>query len=59
MSCSLPNQHGKAGGCMHTFGERGYVFDTGIHYIGKMMADGINRFLFDQLSDGQVGLEFD
>jgi len=27
--------HDRAGGSMHYFEERGYEFDTGIHYIGK------------------------
>ena len=27
-------QHDKAGGCLHTFSEDGFEFDTGIHYVG-------------------------
>ena len=27
-------QHDQAGGCLHTFFEDGFEFDTGIHYIG-------------------------
>jgi all-trans-retinol 13,14-reductase len=27
-------QHDVAGGCTHTFEDRGYEFDTGLHYIG-------------------------
>ena len=29
-------QHYIAGGCTHTFNERGYEFDTGIHYVGNV-----------------------
>ena len=28
-------QHYVAGGCMHVFEEKGFEFDTGVHYIGK------------------------
>jgi all-trans-retinol 13,14-reductase len=28
-------QHDAAGGCTHTFFEKGYEFDTGLHYIGS------------------------
>jgi hypothetical protein len=26
-------QHDRAGGCLHTFEEGGYEFDTGLHYV--------------------------
>ena len=29
-------QHDQAGGCCHTFIDRGYEFDVGIHYIGEI-----------------------
>lgn len=29
-------QHGKVGGCCHSFRKEGFEFDTGIHYIGEM-----------------------
>ncbi|CAJ0967025.1 unnamed protein product [Ranitomeya imitator] len=29
-------QLGKLGGCCHTFNEKGYEFDVGIHYIGQL-----------------------
>jgi len=28
-------QHYIAGGCIHSFKEHGYEFDSGFHYIGK------------------------
>jgi hypothetical protein len=28
-------QHDQCGGCCHSFTEKGYEFDTGIHYIGE------------------------
>ena len=29
-------QHDQAGGCCHTFIDKGYEFDVGVHYIGGM-----------------------
>ena len=29
-------QHDIAGGCCHTFEDKGFEFDTGVHYIGEM-----------------------
>jgi len=31
----LLEQHDVIGGCTHTFTEKGYEFDTGLHYVGK------------------------
>lgn len=47
-------QHDQAGGCCHAFVEKGYEFDTGIHYIGEMRNNTSVRFLFDQVSNGQL-----
>ncbi|XP_053125727.1 all-trans-retinol 13,14-reductase [Hemicordylus capensis] len=47
-------QHGKAGGCCHTFNDQGFEFDVGIHYIGQMQEDSILRIMIDQLTDGQL-----
>ncbi|XP_048208538.1 all-trans-retinol 13,14-reductase [Perognathus longimembris pacificus] len=47
-------QHTKAGGCCHTFGENGLEFDTGIHYIGQMQEGSIGRFILDQITEGQL-----
>ncbi|KAJ1091606.1 hypothetical protein NDU88_004724 [Pleurodeles waltl] len=46
-------QHTKAGGCCHTFSDKGYEFDVGIHYIGGM-DNGSVRFIMDQLTEGQL-----
>ncbi len=48
-------QHDQAGGCCHTFTEKGFEFDTGIHYVGEMRNNTAFRFLLDQLSNGQLG----
>ncbi|EDV26486.1 uncharacterized protein TRIADDRAFT_22982, partial [Trichoplax adhaerens] len=49
-------QHDQAGGCCHTFYEKGYEFDTGIHYIGQMHSNkSLSKFYLDQCSDGQIG----
>ncbi|XP_017373447.1 all-trans-retinol 13,14-reductase [Cebus imitator] len=47
-------QHTKAGGCCHTFGEKGLEFDTGIHYIGRMEEGSTSRFILDQITEGQL-----
>ena len=47
-------QHDQAGGCLHSFHEKGFEFDTGVHYIGEMRNNTAVRFLFDQITDGQL-----
>ncbi|KAM6202364.1 all-trans-retinol 13,14-reductase [Rhynchocyon petersi] len=47
-------QHTKAGGCCHTFGQDGLEFDTGIHYIGRMQEGSMGRFILDQITEGQL-----
>ncbi|XP_078522857.1 all-trans-retinol 13,14-reductase [Lissotriton helveticus] len=46
-------QHTKAGGCCHTFSDKGYEFDVGIHYIGGIETGSV-RFIMDQLTEGQL-----
>jgi len=47
-------QHDQAGGCCHSFVEKGFEFDTGIHYVGNMHEGSDNKTLLDQLTDGQL-----
>eukprot|EP00578_Thalassiosira_sp_NH16_P029986 CAMPEP_0181080368 /NCGR_PEP_ID=MMETSP1071-20121207/2529_1 /TAXON_ID=35127 /ORGANISM="Thalassiosira sp., Strain NH16" /LENGTH=561 /DNA_ID=CAMNT_0023161839 /DNA_START=80 /DNA_END=1761 /DNA_ORIENTATION=- len=49
-------QHDIAGGNLHTFEEKGYEFDTGLHYIGgKVGVKGSPlRKQFDYITEGQV-----
>ena len=47
----------QAGGCCHTFIDKGYEFDVGIHYIGEMSAGNLTKTLVDQISDGQLEWE--
>jgi all-trans-retinol 13,14-reductase len=47
-------QHDQAGGCCHSFTEKGFEFDTGIHYVGEMRNNTSVKFLFDQVSNGQL-----
>ncbi|KAM4747588.1 all-trans-retinol 13,14-reductase [Rhinophrynus dorsalis] len=47
-------QLGKLGGCCHTFNEKGYEFDVGIHYIGQLNEQSPLRILVDQLTEGQL-----
>ncbi len=47
-------QHDQAGGAFHTFVEKGYEFDTGVHYIGEMNQGSVFRTMYDRLTDGQI-----
>lgn len=47
-------QHDQAGGCCHTFLEKGYEWDVGIHYVGEMGSQTLNKTLTDQITDGQL-----
>lgn len=47
-------QHDQAGGCCHTFIDKKYEFDVGIHYVGEIDHGRYNRVLVDQLTDGQL-----
>lgn len=57
-------QHDRAGGCTHSFVEKGYEFDVGIHYIGEMgvsrkrgkhgVTTASTRRLLDQITGGQL-----
>ncbi|KAF0713011.1 Aste57867_4562 [Aphanomyces stellatus] len=51
-------QHDIAGGNNHTFKEKGYEFDTGLHYIGGYLDNKAvpTRKLFDYISND--GIEF-
>ena len=44
-------QHDQAGGCCHTYIEKGFEFDVGIHYVGDMAEGMFLRTLFDQLTE--------
>ncbi|KAJ7992277.1 hypothetical protein DPEC_G00276850 [Dallia pectoralis] len=50
-------QHDRAGGCCHTFTEKGYEFDVGIHYIGDLLEHKPFRCMLDQLTNGQLQWE--
>ncbi|CAL8274400.1 unnamed protein product [Lota lota] len=47
-------QHDRAGGCCHTFTEKGFEFDVGIHYIGDLMEHKPFRCMLDQMTNGQL-----
>ncbi|CAG5128421.1 unnamed protein product, partial [Candidula unifasciata] len=47
-------QHDQAGGCCHSFVEKGFEFDTGIHYVGDLEEGSVPRVLLDQLTCGQL-----
>ena len=49
-------QHDVAGGCLHSFEDKGYEFDTGLHYVGIMPhKSGPMRLLNDLCEDSPDG----
>ena len=52
-------QHDLAGGNLHTFTDKGYEFDTGVHYIGGQIGQKCAqlRNMLDYTSDGKVEWE--
>eukprot|EP01135_Chromosphaera_perkinsii_P004265 Nk52_evm17s273 gene=Nk52_evmTU17s273 len=47
-------QHDIAGGCCHVFEDKGFEFDTGVHYIGEMNNDKhILAFVMSWLTRGK------
>ena len=49
-------QHDVAGGATHSFAEKGFEFDVGIHYVGMMLTSRWSplRVVFDFVSDGAL-----
>ncbi|KAG5263046.1 hypothetical protein AALO_G00281860 [Alosa alosa] len=47
-------QHDNAGGCCHTFTEKGFEFDVGLHYVGQLHENSLMRIAFDQITEGQL-----
>uniref|UniRef100_A0AAY4CLC5 Amine oxidase domain-containing protein n=1 Tax=Denticeps clupeoides TaxID=299321 RepID=A0AAY4CLC5_9TELE len=47
-------QHDQAGGCCHTYIEKGFEFDVGLHYIGQMHENSLLRIAMDQITEGQM-----
>ncbi|XP_014886823.1 putative all-trans-retinol 13,14-reductase [Poecilia latipinna] len=47
-------QHDQAGGCCHTYIEKGFEFDVGLHYIGQVHENSMLRIAFDQITEGQL-----
>ena len=61
--CLVLEQHDVAGGCTHTFEDRGYEFDTGVHYVGGSVCfEGENktggRILFDTMTERSGGMRW-
>lgn len=52
-------QHDVAGGNLHTFTDKGYEFDTGLHYVGGQVGckQAPLRRQLDYVTDGQVEWE--
>uniref|UniRef100_A0A8C5D219 All-trans-retinol 13,14-reductase-like n=1 Tax=Gouania willdenowi TaxID=441366 RepID=A0A8C5D219_GOUWI len=47
-------QHDQAGGCTHTFNNKGFEFDVGIHYLGQLHDHSLLRVALDQITEGQL-----
>uniref|UniRef100_A0A671URA8 Amine oxidase domain-containing protein n=1 Tax=Sparus aurata TaxID=8175 RepID=A0A671URA8_SPAAU len=47
-------QHDQAGGCTHTFQNKGFEFDVGIHYLGQLHENSLLRVALDQITEGQL-----
>jgi all-trans-retinol 13,14-reductase len=48
-------QHDRAGGSLHSFEEKGFEWDSGVHYIGRMGKPyDMTRVILDSATDGQV-----
>uniref|UniRef100_A0A672FET6 Amine oxidase domain-containing protein n=1 Tax=Salarias fasciatus TaxID=181472 RepID=A0A672FET6_SALFA len=47
-------QHDQAGGCTHTFENKGFEFDVGIHYLGQLHENGMLKVALDQITEGQL-----
>ncbi|XP_043086966.1 inactive all-trans-retinol 13,14-reductase [Puntigrus tetrazona] len=47
-------QHDVSGGCCHTFTEKGFEFDVGLHYFGQLHENGLLKVAFDQITEGQL-----
>eukprot|EP01104_Vermistella_antarctica_P020158 TRINITY_DN843_c0_g1_i2.p1 TRINITY_DN843_c0_g1~~TRINITY_DN843_c0_g1_i2.p1 ORF type:complete len:342 (+),score=99.46 TRINITY_DN843_c0_g1_i2:62-1087(+) len=55
-------QHYIAGGCTHTFEDKGWEFDTGLHYVGKrtetkFLLDLVTANEEDKVDGAQMGTE--
>ena len=49
----------QAGGCCHTFIDKGYEFEIGTHYVGGMgdSNPSVSKVLLDQISEGKIDWE--
>ena len=48
-------QHDQAGGCCHTYIDKGYEFDVGIHYIGDMGYPTLTKVITYRLNNSIFG----
>lgn len=47
-------QHDRAGGCLHVYEDKGYIFDVGLHYVGNKTEVEMEKIIIDQLTNCQV-----
>ncbi|MBN3305451.1 RETST reductase, partial [Amia calva] len=47
-------QHDQAGGCCHSYAEKGFEFDVGLHYLGQLHENSLLRIAVDQITEGQL-----
>ena len=50
-------QHDRVGGGLHTFEEKGFEFDTGLHYVGELAEGKELRMIVDHLTRGEVAFD--
>jgi all-trans-retinol 13,14-reductase len=50
-------QHDRVGGGLHTFEEKGFQFDTGLHYVGEQRPGDELRCIVDAITDHAVQWE--
>lgn len=51
-------KHYIAGGMTHTFTEKGYEFDVGVHYLGNLGPQGKDRKYYDMICQPEDRIDF-
>lgn len=54
LRCLVLEQHDEIGGLMQSFSRKGYKFDVGLHYVGKMKKNSYEKIFFDYLTDNKI-----
>ena len=54
----LLEKHFEIGGLTHVFSRGRYKWEVGLHYVGHMKEDMLQRVLFDYITDKRVNCRF-